>query len=84
MTSDFPQARGFLRWRVVDCQQGLLVADGNISPKNFKTYPQRIRTEKELTSAVLGDLCDALGDALEESGAKQPAEEDKAAEAEQP
>jgi len=72
LTADFPQARGFLRWRVVDCQQGLLIADGEIRPKSFKTYPQRLRTEKELIARVLGDLCDSVGDALEEAGTHKP------------
>lgn len=78
-TADFPQARGFLRWRVVDCQEGLIVADGEIRPKDFSTYPQRIRTEKELVQRVLGDLCTLVGDALEEAGmAKTATSEDPA------
>lgn len=82
-TADFPQARGFLRWRVVDCQEGLIVADGEIKPKDFSTYPQRIRTEKELVQRVLGDLCTLVGDALEEAGMAKAAQNQTEGEAQQ-
>ncbi len=68
MTASEPQARGKLRWRLVECTEGLLLADGKIDPDRYKAYSQRIRTEKELEKRVLQDLVLSVGDELEKLG----------------
>jgi hypothetical protein len=73
---DYPQARGFHHWRLVECSQGLLVADGAIKPDKPKIYPQRIRSSEELIKRVLQDIAVAQADDLEETalllGTKPP------------
>lgn len=62
---DHPQARGFLRWRLVDGATGLLITDGRVDPEKPKVYSQRIRTLKRLQTRVLQDLADAVVEELE-------------------
>lgn len=63
---DHPQAKGFLRWRLVDGTDGLLIQDGVIDPDKHKVYPQRIRSTKELQSRVMQDLAAQVVTALED------------------
>jgi hypothetical protein len=69
LASDTPLARGFLRWRLVECAEGIVVTDGAIHPKRYKVYPKRVRSAEDLERKVMQDLARAAGDALEESGA---------------
>jgi hypothetical protein len=62
---DHPQARGFLRWRLVDGVSGLLITDGVIDPDKPQVYSQRVRTLKQLQTRVLQDLADAVVEELE-------------------
>ncbi|MCC7479251.1 hypothetical protein IT575_12440 [bacterium] len=68
LTASAPEAKGRLRWRLVECSEGLLLADGRIEPEQYKVYSQRIRTEKELRKRVLQDLVLEVGDELEKLG----------------
>lgn len=72
MTASFPEARGKLRWRLVECGEGLLLADGDIRPEHYKAYSQRIRSEGELQRRVLQDLVMAVGDEIEKSKVFSP------------
>jgi hypothetical protein len=63
-----PEARGKLRWRLVECAEGLLLADARIEGDKYKAYSQRIRTEDELQRRVLQDLVLEVGDELERAG----------------
>jgi hypothetical protein len=77
--SDLPLARGVMRWRLVECAEGMLVIDGEIAPRKPQFYPKRIRTEEELINRVMQDLVAKVGDDLEAggilAGTEQPAEE---------
>jgi hypothetical protein len=62
---DHPQARGFLRWRLVDGSDGMLIMDGRIEPEKPKVYSPRIRSTRQLQTRVLQDLADEVVAALE-------------------
>ncbi|MBN2081751.1 hypothetical protein JW859_06015 [bacterium] len=64
--ADTPQARGFLRWRLVDCQDGLLLADGRIRPAKPEFYSRHIRTEEALVRRVMQSLADQVGAEIED------------------
>ncbi len=64
--SDFPMARGYLSWRLVEGSGGMLVSDGKIDPDKPKVYSERIRSTKELQTRVLQDLADGVAAALED------------------
>jgi|GEM_PF-6064279 len=76
--ADTPQARGFMRWRLVDCQDGLLIADGRIKPAKPEFYSRQIRTEETLVRRVMQSLADQIGTELEElerlAGTQKPKE----------
>jgi hypothetical protein len=66
--SDVPMARGELRWRLVECGEGLLVADDHVLPEKHKIYSKRITDTDELVERVMQDLVAAVAALLEERG----------------
>lgn len=66
--SDMPEARGVLRWRLIECASGQLAAEGDIAPRKPQVYSQRIRTEAALVRSVMQGLVEEVGDALEGAG----------------
>lgn len=72
---DHPQARGFLRWRLVDGATGLLITDGSIEPEKPTVYSPRIRSTQKLQTRVLQDLADEVVAALEDCPRLPAAEE---------
>ena len=65
--SDVPQARGDLRWRLIDCETGRLVLARASGGRKPKIYSPRIRTTEHLIRQVMQDLVCAVGDELEEA-----------------
>ena len=66
--SDTPEARGKLKWRLVECSGGSLLLDGRLDPGKPKVYSRRIRSEDELIRRVMQGMAAEVGDRLGESG----------------
>jgi hypothetical protein len=67
--ASFPSAKGAMSWRLVECETGVLVADGVIEPRKPKAYSPRIKDTAELCRRVLQDLARDATAALKDAGA---------------
>lgn len=66
--ADFPSAQGWLRWRLVGCAQGLLLADGTVDFGKPRIYSQRVKDTAQLRRRVMQDLADEALEQLEGIG----------------
>ncbi len=67
--SSYPTAKGAMSWRLVECQTGLVVADGIADFDKPKAYSARTKDTAQLARRVLQDLARAATQQLVASGA---------------